>query len=37
MQNIQIAKIFNELADLLEIEGENPFKVRAYRYANTRQ
>jgi len=33
MQNIQIAKIFNELADLLEIEGENPFKVRAYRYA----
>jgi len=33
MQNIQIAKIFNELADLLEIEGENPFKVRAYRFA----
>ncbi len=33
MQNRQIADMFNELADLLEIEGENPFKVRAYRNA----
>ncbi|HHD77479.1 MAG TPA: DNA polymerase/3'-5' exonuclease PolX [Campylobacteraceae bacterium] len=33
MQNRQVAAIFNELADLLEIEGENPFKVRAYRNA----
>ena len=26
-----IAKIFEEVADLLEIQGENPFRVRAYR------
>ncbi len=31
--NAEIAKIFNEYADLLEIKGENPFKVRAYRNA----
>ncbi|SMC09996.1 DNA polymerase/3'-5' exonuclease PolX [Nitratiruptor tergarcus] len=31
--NSEIAKIFNEYADLLEIKGENPFKVRAYRNA----
>ncbi|HEY6073766.1 MAG TPA: hypothetical protein VIV15_10320, partial [Anaerolineales bacterium] len=29
--NAQIAKIFNEIADLLELKGENPFRVRAYR------
>jgi len=28
-----IAKQFNELADLLEIDGANPFRVRAYRTA----
>lgn len=33
MINQQIAKIFNEIADLLEIKGENPFRVRAYRRA----
>jgi DNA polymerase (family 10) len=33
MQNREIAKIFSELADLLEIKGENHFKVRAYRNA----
>ena len=33
MQNRDIAAIFNELADLLEIKGENPFRVRAYRNA----
>jgi len=36
MQNItnkQIADIFTELADLLDIQGENHFKVRAYRNA----
>ncbi len=33
MQNREIAAIFNELADLLEIKGENPFRVRAYRNA----
>ena len=30
MTNKEIAKIFEELAQLLEIKGENPFKVRAY-------
>lgn len=33
MINQQIAGIFNEIADLLEIRGENPFRVRAYRKA----
>ncbi|MCE5283373.1 MAG: DNA polymerase/3'-5' exonuclease PolX [Deltaproteobacteria bacterium] len=33
MQNDEIAKVFLEMADLLEIKGENPFKVRAYRRA----
>jgi len=33
MMNQQIAKIFNEIADLLEIKGDNPFRVRAYRRA----
>ncbi len=31
--NSEIAKIFTKYADLLEIKGENPFKVRAYRNA----
>ena len=33
MTNREIAKIFNQLANMLEIKGENPFKVRAYRNA----
>ena len=33
MVDQQIAKIFNEMADLLEIKGENPFRIRAYRRA----
>jgi len=33
MKNQEIAKIFNDIADLLEIKGENPFRVRAYRRA----
>ncbi|BCB97370.1 DNA polymerase/3'-5' exonuclease PolX [Dissulfurispira thermophila] len=33
MKNQEIAKIFNEIADLLEIKGENPFRIRAYRKA----
>lgn len=33
MQNAEIAKLFDELADLLEIQGANPFRVRAYRNA----
>jgi DNA polymerase (family 10) len=31
--NNDIIAIFAELADLLEIRGENPFKIRAYRNA----
>ena len=33
MDNFSIARIFREIADLLELKGENPFKVRAYRTA----
>jgi DNA polymerase (family X) len=31
MHNAEIARKFHELADLLEIRGDNPFRVRAYR------
>ena len=31
MENVAIARLLTEIADLLEIKGENPFKVRAYR------
>lgn len=33
VRNNDIATMFNQLADLLEIEGANPFRVRAYRNA----
>jgi len=33
IHNEQIADAFEEIADLLEIEGANPFRVRAYRNA----
>ncbi|MEE9613982.1 MAG: DNA polymerase/3'-5' exonuclease PolX, partial [Thermodesulfobacteriota bacterium] len=33
MENEDIAGIFNEIADILEIKGENPFRVRSYRNA----
>jgi DNA polymerase (family 10) len=33
MKNQEIARIFNHIADLLEIKGENPFRIRAYRRA----
>jgi DNA polymerase (family 10) len=33
VHNSQIAEIFNNLADMLEIEGANEFRVRAYRNA----
>ena len=33
MDNHPIAQIFSEIADLLEIKGENLFKIRAYRSA----
>jgi len=33
VQNAEIADRFEHLADLLELEGANPFRVRAYRNA----
>ena len=33
VHNAEIATAFDHLADLLEIEGANPFRVRAYRRA----
>jgi DNA polymerase (family 10) len=33
MTNAEIARVFDEIADLLEMKGENQFKIRAYRQA----
>ncbi|WP_413612826.1 DNA polymerase/3'-5' exonuclease PolX [Bdellovibrio sp. HCB-110] len=33
VQNSEVAQTFNQLADLLEIQGANPFRIRAYRTA----
>jgi DNA polymerase (family X) len=33
VHNADIAAIFEEIADLLEIQGANPFRIRAYRNA----
>ncbi|MGM0681749.1 MAG: hypothetical protein ACQES8_05930, partial [Thermodesulfobacteriota bacterium] len=33
IHNTDIARIFNQVADLLEISNENQFRVRAYRNA----
>ena len=33
MENIEIADVLEELGDLLEISGSNPFRIRAYRNA----
>ncbi|HEX8947855.1 MAG TPA: DNA polymerase/3'-5' exonuclease PolX [Dissulfurispiraceae bacterium] len=33
MKNQELARIFNEIADRLEVKGENPFRIRAYRRA----
>ena len=33
VKNQQIANIFSEIADLLELKGENVFRIRAYRRA----
>ncbi|WJW76631.1 DNA polymerase/3'-5' exonuclease PolX [Thiohalobacter sp. IOR34] len=34
VHNEDIARIFDQIADLLEIEGANPFRIRAYRNAS---
>ena len=31
MDNLAIARVLREIADLLEIKNDNPFKIRAYR------
>lgn len=31
--NVEVARVFDEIADLLEIKGDNPFRIRAYRNA----
>jgi DNA polymerase (family 10) len=33
VENVAIARVLAEIGDLLEIRGDNPFKVRAYRNA----
>jgi DNA polymerase/3'-5' exonuclease PolX len=33
MENAEVAKVFAELADLMELTSGNPYKVRAYRQA----
>ena len=33
MKNTAIAKVFSDIADLLELKGENIFKIRAYQKA----
>ncbi|MBI2313790.1 MAG: DNA polymerase/3'-5' exonuclease PolX [Betaproteobacteria bacterium] len=34
VHNADIAVVLEEIADLLEIQGENPFRIRAYRNAS---
>jgi DNA polymerase (family 10) len=33
VHNADIAAIFDEIAELLAVEGDNPFRIRAYRNA----
>ena len=33
MKNSEIARVFADIADLLELKGENQFKIRAYQKA----
>lgn len=33
IENAEIARVFREMADVLEVEGANPFRIRAYRTA----
>ena len=33
MHNPEVTRIFNAIADILEIKGDNPFRIRAYRRA----
>jgi len=31
VNNKEIAKVFQDIGDFLELKGENPFKIRAYQ------
>lgn len=31
--NLRITEIFNQIAEILEVQGENPFRIRAYKRA----
>ena len=33
MKNLEISAIFREISDILEIKGDNPFRIRAYERA----
>ena len=33
MKNLEIAQIFREVAKILEIKGDNPFRIRAHERA----
>ena len=33
MKNQEVARLFNDIADILDIKGDNPFRIRAYRRA----
>jgi len=33
MTNVQIAAVFDQIADILDFQGANPFRIRAYRNA----
>jgi DNA polymerase (family 10) len=33
VKNVEVARLFDLMADLLEIRGDNPFRIRAYRRA----
>lgn len=33
MENVDVARTFQQVADLLELRGDNPFRIRAYRNA----
>ena len=33
VHNAEIATLFDQAAELLEIKGDNPFRIRAYRRA----
>jgi DNA polymerase (family X) len=33
MKNFEVARLFDLMADVLELRGANPFRIRAYRRA----